>query len=364
MSTPEPADMQRSTRDLEQTRILLERWLADRLPPGAAPAIAQVVAPSANGMSSETLLLDAEWGDGEVRTPKALVARVAPEASAVPVFATYDLHRQFRIIQTVGERTDVPVPKVLWSEPDDAAIGSPFFVMERVDGIVPPDMMPYTFGDNWLYHAAPDDQARLQEASVRVLAELHQIPDPPAVFDYLAPGGLRAHVDAQLEFYEWAVKDSPRSPLIERMFAWLEDHWPASEGPTVLSWGDSRIGNIMYRDFEPVAVLDWEMAALAPPEMDVSWMIFMHDVFEDLAHTFELPGMAHFMRQDDVLATYEKMTGYAPRDLDFYLAYAALRWGVVMIRTQLRQIHFGQAEMPDDPDDLITTRSTLERMIR
>jgi aminoglycoside phosphotransferase (APT) family kinase protein len=355
--------MQRSTRDLAQTRIMLERWLAERLPAGAKPTVAELVAPAANGMSSETLLVDAEWDEGGERTVRALVARVAPEASAVPVFATYDLHRQFKIIRSVAERTTVPVPKVLWSEPEEGPIGSPFFVMERVEGIVPPDMMPYTFGDNWLFHAAPDNQRKLQEASVRVLADLHQIPESEAVFDYLAPGGLRAHVDAQLDFYRWAVKDHVRSPLIERMFAWIEDHWPAEEGPTVLSWGDSRIGNIMYRDFEPVAVLDWEMAALAPPEMDVSWMIFMHAVFEDLANTFELPGMPHFMRQDDVLTSYEKLTGYAARDLDFYLAYAALRWGVVMIRTQLRQIHFGQAEMPDDPDDLITTRSTLERMI-
>jgi aminoglycoside phosphotransferase (APT) family kinase protein len=362
---PERTDMQRSTRDLDKTRVMLEHWLSDRLPPGAHPSISRLVAPSANGMSSETLLLDAEWDEGGTRTTSPLVARVAPEESAVPVFPTYDLDRQFRVMREVGARTAVPVPKVLWSEPEADAIGSPFFVMERVEGLVPPDVMPYTFGDNWLFDAGTDDQSRLQESSVAVLAGLHRIEDPAGVFAFMAADGtgLRAHVDAQRRYYEWAVAGSRRSPLVERMFGWIEEHWPAAEGPTVLSWGDSRIGNIMYRDFMPAAVLDWEMAALAPPEVDVAWMIFMHIAFEDLAATFGLPGMPHFMRSDDVLATYSRLAGYEPRDIDFYITYAALRWGVVMIRTQLRQIHFGEAAMPDDPDDLIITRATLERLV-
>ena len=52
-------------------------------------------------------------------------------------------------------------------------------------------------------------------------------------------------------------------PLIERTFAALDKTRP-HEGPTVLNWGDSRIGNMMFHDFAPVAVLDWEMAALGP----------------------------------------------------------------------------------------------------
>ncbi|MHB8465036.1 MAG: phosphotransferase family protein [Acidimicrobiales bacterium] len=363
MDAPEPVETQRSTRDLDQTRQLLELWLATQLPPDAAPTISELTSPAANGMSSETLLLDAQWAEEGARRSRALVARVAPEESAVPVFPTYDLHRQFEVIRTVGERTTVPVPQVLWSESVGSAIGSPFFVMERIDGIVPPDMMPYTFGDNWLFDATPADQARLQDSSVAVLAELHQIEDATTTFASLAPGGLRVQIDAQRAFYEWAVEGTRRLPLIERMFAWLEAHWPAHEGPTVLSWGDSRIGNIMYRDFTPVAVLDWEMAALGPPEIDVAWMTFMHIVFEDLAATFGLSGMPEFMRPDDVLGRYEALTAYAPRDTDFYLMYAALRWGIVSIRTQLRQIHFGGATYPDDPDDLIMTRSLLERMV-
>ncbi len=117
-------------------------------------------------MSSETLLFDATWTeDGEVRTER-LVARVAPEPHDVPVFPEYDMAGQFRTIRTVAALTDVPVPPPWWCEPDPSVVGSPFFVMGRVDGEVPPDIPPYNIGPNWLFDASPADQARLQESSI------------------------------------------------------------------------------------------------------------------------------------------------------------------------------------------------------
>ncbi len=65
-------------------------------------------------------------------------------------------------------------------------------------------------------------------------------------------------------------------------------------------WGDSRVGNVLYSDFRPVAVLDWEMAVLGPREMDVAWIIFAHMVFQELAGLAGLPGLPDFMREADV----------------------------------------------------------------
>jgi aminoglycoside phosphotransferase (APT) family kinase protein len=151
--------------------------------------------------------------------------------------------------------------------------------------------------------------------------------------------------------------------LIEAAFEWLHAHWPDDEGETVFSWGDSRIGNILYRDFAPVAVLDWEMAGLAPREVDLGWLIFMHQFFEDVAQTYELPGMPEFLRRDDVATTYESLTTHAPRDLDFYTMYAATRHAIIMSRIARRAIHFGEAEPPADVDDMISHRKLLERML-
>lgn len=358
-----PAD---SRNDPEQMRIRLQRWLTRQLPDGAAAVVTDVQIPAANGMSNETVLFDGQWTENGTVTHHPLVARIAPAGSAVPVFPSYDLDRQYRVMRTVAEHCAIPVPRVYWSESSPAALGGEFFVMQRIDGQVPPDVMPYNFG-SWLTEATPEQRAQLQDASIGVLSELHAITDPARNFPYLAPpegiSPLRHHVDEQRRYYAWASADGPRSPLIEAGFDWLERHWPADEGPTVLCWGDARIGNVMYRDFAPVAVLDWEMATLGPRELDLSWMIFLHRFFEDISTLAGLPGLPGFLRRDDVCVHYRALTGHQPRDLDFYLLYAALRHAIIMFRIQSRAVAFGQSEAPADPDEMIMHRKTLEAMI-
>ncbi len=365
-----------STRDRDELHRRLVRWLATQV---RDPEVSELVVPESNGMSSETLLFECTWRDPDAlstgpnssstgaRVTQACAARLIPDPEAVPVFPVYDLERQFRVLRLVGERTRVPVPRTLWLELDPEAIGTPFFVMERVEGVVPPDIMPYPFG-SWLSDAPRADQDRLQDASVRVLAELHGADVSAQDIAFLEldrPGdtALRRHLAEQRSYYEWVVADGARSPLIERTFAWLEDHWPASEGAPVISWGDARIGNMMFRDFEPVAVLDWEMAAVGPREIDIGWMVYLHRFLDDIAIQAGLPGMPHFMRLDDVVAAYARYSGHPPRDLDFFTMYAALRHAIVMSRVARRQVLFGEIDMPDDPDDMIMHRPTLEQML-
>jgi hypothetical protein len=69
------------------------------------------------------------------------------------------------------------------------------------------------------------------------------------------------------------------------------------------------------------------------------------------------------LRRDDVLTTYEALTGYRCRDMDWYAMLAATRHGVVSLRTGIRGVQFGQAPMPDEVDDLIMHRRTLEQML-
>lgn len=369
----ETVELQRSSRDRDALRARLTAWLAGRLP-GSGVEVTALEATSANGMSSETLLFDAAWTErGGPRTQR-LVARLAPSPDDVPVFPRYDLPGQFATIRLVGEHSDVPVPPVLWCEPDAAALGAPFFVMGRVDGRVPPDVMPYNFGDSWLADAMPAEQRRLQDATVDVLARLHAIDDAPGRFAFLAapvPAGggaagaspLRRRVGATHDWYRFASAGGFRSDLVERALTWLEDRWPAHEGPPVLSWGDARIGNVIYDGFEPAAVLDWEMAGLGPRELDVAWLVYGHRIFEDIAATLDLAGMPGFLRPDDVAGTYEARTGHTPRDLDWYGTYAAVQYAIVFLRTGARAVRFGEADPPADPDDLILNREPLERML-
>ena len=76
-----------------------------------------------------------------------------------------------------------------------------------------------------------------------------------------------------------------------------------------------------------------------------------------------LAGHQGLLRRDEVAATYAALTGHTPRDLDWYTAYAAVRHAIIMTRVGLRQVHFGEAEMPADLDDLVTHRASLAAML-
>ena len=347
-----------STRDRTELHRQICAWVAVRSP-GAI--VSGLSSSSANGFSSETLMFNIET-DG---TTRECVLRLPPDPAALPAFEHYDMAKQYRAMQLVAERTTVPVPPLLWLEEDPTLLGAPFFVMGRVDGVVPPDKPPYVFGGNFLFDAAPDEAARLQRSSIEVVAALHRIGTESAGFlEPTAVGAtpLRRHLAEQRAYYDWVVADSERSPLLERALRWLEASVP-DESPAAFSWGDSRIGNIMYRNFQPVAVLDWEMASIAPPQVDLGWMIFLHRFFHDLATPLGFPGMPGFMCHDDVRATYHELTGDDPGDLRWYMAYAAIRQGIIMFRITRRQVMFGEKEPFDNPDHSIRHHATIAAML-
>jgi aminoglycoside phosphotransferase (APT) family kinase protein len=360
--------LQRSSRDITSLPAVLSRWLSTVLPGGVTPAVTVESGVDATGMSSETIIFTARWQQDGQPIDQKLVARVAPTAADVPVFPSYRLDHQFDVIRKVGELTDIPVPRVRWLEPSGELLGTPFFVMDYVEGQVPPDVMPYTFGNNWFADAPAPRQRELQDSTVAVLAELHSIPNADKTFGFLSSGdgtALRRHFNWVRSWYDFAVPDIGRSPLLERAFDWLQAHWPdeAAAGETVLLWGDARIGNVLYRDFRPAAVLDWEMVTLGPRELDVAWMIFAHMVFQELAALATLSGLPEVLREDDVRATYRRLTGVELGDLHWFYVYSGVMWACVFMRTGARRIHFGEVEKPDDVESLFYHAPLLKRLI-
>jgi aminoglycoside phosphotransferase (APT) family kinase protein len=365
-SHTEKRKMTVSERSIPWLTAALQEWLSGRLAPARA-TVSEVAVPDTGGLSSTSLLFEATWrGEGAEHRGR-YVARMAPEPSALPVFPGYDLPLQFEVISAVASCCDIPLPALRWNEPEGGALGTPFFVMDQVTGRIPLDNPPYVF-TGWLLETAPDDRERLQQASVSILAKVHAIPEPAAKFPGLRPpdgmDALRHHLAQQEDYYRWALAgDGVRIPIIERSLVWLEEHWPRDPGPDVLCWGDARIGNIIYRGFEPAAVLDWEMAALGPRELDVGWFVFLHRFFQDIAEFFDQPGLPDFLRRSDVERRYRELTGWPLRDMDFYLTYAALRHAIVMARIKRRMIHFGEDQPPDDPDDFVMHRASLEKLL-
>ena len=363
----DPLDPKRTSRDLKEVQEFLTQWLREKVT-NPQITISDLRRPSGSGMSSETLLFSANSKSENSGLERQLVARLAPTPEDIPVFQKYDLEFQVRTMKIVQERTTIPVPNVLWLETDPTILGAPFFVMEQVNGRVPPDLPPYVFG-GWLLDAPPENQRSLESYSVEIISELAKIDLGALDTEFLEIGlpgetHLRRHFNAQKNYYQWVVGNDRNHPVIENAFEWLEKNWP-DESSTVLSWGDSRIGNIMFSNesFAPVAVFDWEMAGLAPVEVDLGWMVFLHSFFQDIAETYEFPGLPNFMTPETVKEIFEEQSGYPPNNLHWFMVYAGLRHAIIMSRIKDRSVHFGEATWTKDVDEAIPHRNLLSSMM-
>jgi aminoglycoside phosphotransferase (APT) family kinase protein len=234
-------------------------------------------------------------------------------------------------MQILGAKTDIPVPRMLWFETDPKVLGQPFYVMERIDGVVPPDNPPFAVM-GWVAEASVDDRRDLWRRSLEVLARLHQLDWRGIGLGFLdrpqyGPTGFDQQLGFYGEYLPWA-KAGTSHPLLDDTFAWLVAHRPADLGPVVLNWGDARISNMMYRDFRPVAVLDWEMACVGAPEVDLAWFWYICWFLTGGLGIDNLPG---FPDRDGTAAIYEEIARRPVRHMDYFEVWAAFRFGVIMV---------------------------------
>jgi aminoglycoside phosphotransferase (APT) family kinase protein len=326
---------------------------------GGAVSLTDLRAPD-SGMANDTVLFTL---DGE-----PLVARLAPApGSPYATFPTFDLEFQKRAIELVRTRTSVPVPEIVHFERSEEWLGAPFLIVRAVDGVVPSDNPPYLIDPNgWFLQGTPEQWVRFERSTIDVLVQLHQVVDDGddtafLHWDAVGATALERQLNAHRAYYEWA-RDGHRVPILERTMKKLAATLPANDR-SVLNWGDSRPGNIIYQDFEPVAVLDWEMAGVGPPEVDLAWATFFQKFFAGMAEQYGLPAVPGMFGTAEALALYEQLSGEKLDDLAWYEALAGLRFGIILLRMSLRSAAFGVLPLPDNPDDMIMFAPLLERLL-
>jgi aminoglycoside phosphotransferase (APT) family kinase protein len=344
-------------RDPADLEAGLRAWA--RASRGDGAAVTAVRAPD-SGMANETVLFDL---DGE-----ALVARLAPDpASAYPTFPVFDLAFQRRVMALVRERTDVPVPEVVHLERSETWLGVPFLVLRAIDGVVASDNPPYLLDPGgWFLRGTPEEWQRFETSTVDVLVRLHRIVDDGEDTAFLradAPGetALARQVAWLHRYADWA-REGEVVPILDRALARLAATQPANER-SVLNWGDSRPGNILYRDFEPVGVLDWEMATAGPPEVDLAWLTFFQRFFASMAEQHGLAPVPAMFERTATAARYERLSGDRLDDLAWYEALAAVRFAIILVRMSRRGMAYGMRERPTDPDDLVMFAPLLDRLL-
>lgn len=367
--TPDLTQAKTSTRDLGVIRQRLTAWMEKTLGVGSEPRLSELRNPGNAGMSSETLLFDLTWKDNGVERSGSFVGRLPPASDAYPIFRKYDFELQVNVMRLVGERSKVPVPKVVWDEPSPEPLGMPFFIMERSKGEPVADLPPYLF-DGWLLEASPADQAKLQQGAVAAIAGIHGVKATPAEVAFLMPKSpgdtpMRRIFGDWKAYYDWAG-EGLHVPLIEELRTWLVANWPESESEPVICWGDARPGNILWHDFEAQAVLDWEMATFGPRELDIAWLIFFHRYFQAIAAKLGFPTvpMPDFLRRDDIVGAYEKLTGYKVKNINWYLGFSLLRMSQFDIRICKRAIKFGERSEESDPNNYLFAAELIRQVLR
>ncbi len=115
-----------------------------------------------------------------------------------------------------------------------------------------------------------------------------------------------------------------------------------AEADTCVLWSDPTPANTMFRpDGSVAALIDWELAALGPPELDLAWWLYFDDLFSRRFGVTRLPGLPS---RDETIAIYEAAAGRTVRDMEYYDIVAALRMALVAVGAFDRQVSMGNID--------------------
>ncbi|QEW23194.1 Putative aminoglycoside phosphotransferase (plasmid) [Paracoccaceae bacterium] len=230
----------------------LQAWLSTKIPDQSGLATERI----GGGQSNPTWFVT--WGD------RRMVLRKKPDGDILK--GAHAVEREFKV-QRALESTDVPVPRALWLEEDDTILGTPFYVMDRLDGRV--------FADASLPGMAPGERREIYLDMARTLARMHAVvPDENGLGDFGRPGN---YFERQIGRWskQYAASHGPRIPALDRLVDWLPGQIPEDDGTISIAHGDFRLGNLMFHPTEPrvIAVLDWELSTLGHPLADLGYCV-------------------------------------------------------------------------------------------
>ena len=311
----------------------LRHYLRDRVPGADVPLS---IEPLRGGQSIPTFRL--RFG------PRSYVLRKRPEGALLP--SAHAVDREYRVISALA-KTDVPVPRTYCYCDDPEVIGTPFFVMDYVEGRV--------FRDPALPELDMRERAALWDEINSVIARLHKV-DPAAVglSDYGKSGN---YFERQIGRWtrQYRASETERIESMDRLIEWLPKNIPHGDDTSIVH-GDFRIDNLIAHPAEPrvIAVLDWELSTLGSPLADFSYHMMTwrltRQQFRGMAQC-DLPALGIPGERDYMLA-YCRRTGREgidARDWEFYMAFSMFRMAAILQGIARRAID-GTSADPDAPE--------------
>ena len=309
----------------------VDTWLKPRMPGlTGTPRVTQF----SGGASNWTYRLEYEADDLVLRRPPA----------GTKAKSAHDMGREFQVQKAL--RPAYPyAPEMIAFCSDESVIGAEFYVMRRIPGMVLRARLPESF-------ALGRQAAR--EMCMNVidrLVELHRVDSKPVGLEDLGRGA--GYAQRQIE--GWADRYGRARtwnvPRFSEVIAWLQAEAPEDVATCVIH-NDFRLDNVVLDPREPtrvLGILDWEMATLGDPLMDLgnslAYWVQADDDFLARAtrrQPTHLPGM---LTRREVVAAYFERSGLAPRDTTFYEVYGLFRLAVIAQQIYVRY-HRGETRNP------------------
>ncbi|MEE2762835.1 MAG: phosphotransferase [Pseudomonadota bacterium] len=299
--------------EFDQSRLLA--WLQDTLPEvGDRLAVKQFQ----GGQSNPTFLLETDGG--------RYVLRKKPPGKTLP--SAHMVEREYKVMRALSKHTEVPVPNVRVLCEDSEVIGTPFYVMDFLEGRI-------------VSHSALralDRQERLpaHHSAIDTLAALHSV-DVNAIglADYGRPEGYVARQVARWS-KQYLASKTDELPEMDRLMAWLPENLPSTD-ECAIAHGDYRFGNLMLAPDSPevIAILDWELSTLGHPLADLAYYCLPYHLPSDLEGMRGLKGedleALGIPTEQETLNRYCTRTGRdGIDDWHVYLAFSLFRLAAIL----------------------------------
>jgi len=331
-------DQPRAVRDDDALDIdSVSAWLRERVPGLAgAPTVQQF----RGGASNLTYLL--QWPASATSPGRELILRRPPFGHKAR--SAHDMGREVRFLRALRPVYD-GLPEVIAHCEDETVAAGEFYVMERLRGVILRQDIPSTLGLD-----AAHTRALCDNVLDRLVA-LHTIDIAAHGLEHLGRGA--GYVGRQIAGWSrrYRAAVTPGAADFERVMAWLDANQPDDVATCVIH-GDFRFDNVVLDPSDPtrpVGVLDWEMATLGDPLMDLgSSLAYWVEAEDELVMQMmrRQPTNAPGMRtRDEVWAYYAERTGRVIDDTDFYEVYGLFRLAAILQQIWYR-FHHGQTSNP------------------
>lgn len=243
--------------------------------------------------------------------------------------------REYRVLSTLWRAFPKAARAHVFCD-DASVIGAPFFVMERLHGVVVQGVVPERFGSG----LDPEANGKLSEVVVDTLAEFHRVdPRQAGLGDLGHPEGF---MERQVEGWtaRWDKAKHEDNPLAVELAAWLRDRLPPP-GPTTLVHNDWRLDNMAVDPDDPgrcVAVYDWDMCTRGDALADLGTLMSVwYDPGEAPSELNTMPTHAPgWVRRADAIDRYGRGTGFDLSDVDWYVVFGTFKLAVVLQQIYIR----------------------------